>query len=365
MKRILIGFGTRPEIIKLFPIINELKKFPKKFDVATCYMQQQYELAEQMLSFFKLHVDFKICRSEANYSMISLFKLCPHIKEVFDRYKPDLVIVQGDTLSAFLLAITAKLLHIKVAHVEAGLRSFDNDNPFPEEILRILIDNIADYYFSPTHTSAENLNKLLNLPKNNIFVVGNTVLDSCKYVFDTDKSKFSFDDFFDSTKKCKNILITSHRRESFGKPLEQFCLAIKKLAKTGKYDFVWPVHSNPEVFNLVERFFEDTPNITLLAPLKYDFCLRILSACDLVITDSGGLQEEATFLGKPVLVIRKYTERVEGIAIGVAKLIKMTSKDIEAGIKYYKNFVFESKYRYIYGDGTAAVKIVNILKKVI
>ena len=366
--KILFIFGTRPEAIKLVPLI---KKFDKStFQIFTCSSGQHEKMLKQVLSLFEIVPDYELKVMIKNQTLTNLtYKLIKKLDNIIDLVKPDLVFVQGDTTSALIGALIAFYNKVPIAHVEAGLRSFKKYSPFPEEINRLLISRLADLHFCPTNISVNNLKK--EGIKSNIYKVGNTVIDALFMILrniSNDKGKKFYSKFcyLDFSKKI--ILITGHRRESFGKPLIKICKAIKKSAlKNKNVQFLYPVHLNPTVRKIVFRLLSDLNNVFLIDPINYEEMIWILSKSYFVLTDSGGIQEEAPSLGKPVLVMREVTERIEGIKAGNAILVGTNPKNIYNTInrllndnKFYNKI---TKIKNPYGDGKSSDRIIKIIKK--
>jgi len=370
MKKILFIFGTRPEAIKLAPLILEFKK-QKKFITKVCITSQHREMLEQVINFFQLPVDYDLSIMEHNQSLFKISsKIVQSIEPVFEEFQPDLIFVQGDASSAFLSALAGFYKKIKIVHIEAGLRSYNKYSPFPEEINRVLISHIADYHFAPTKKAKENL--LKEGIKENIWVVGNTVIDALflalKIVKNSEVQYKNFFKFLDFNKKI--VLVTGHRRESFGEPFRQICLALKELAEKFKdeIEIVYPVHLNPNVRRPVFEILYGQKNIHLIEPLSYPYLVWLLEKSYFVLTDSGGIQEEAPSLGKPVLVMREVTERIEGIKAGTAKLVGVKKESIvKNSVKLLtdKNLYQKmSKKKNPYGDGKSSQRIVKIISEI-
>lgn len=370
-KKILFIFGTRPEVIKMAPVIHELKQ-TNLFSVKTCSTGQHQEMVQQMLDFFQIKPDYNLGLMTYNQSLIGFSsKLSIKLEQILSGWLPDLIFVQGDTTTALTSSLVGFHNHIKVAHIEAGLRTHNKLSPFPEEINRVLIDHTADFLFAPTNNSKRSL--LEEGLKNNIFVVGNTIIDALfltlkKLSDEGDKKYFNIFDQIDFSKKV--ILVTGHRRESFGTPLKNICLAIKNIAKTYRdVVFVYPVHLNPNVYKAVKEVLDGIENITLLEPLDYPKLIWLLNKSYLVLTDSGGIQEEAPSLGKPVLVTRAVTERPEGINAGVARLVGTNTLDIVKNInlllKNKKAYGIMAQIKNPYGDGNSSQRIVKIVTRML
>lgn len=375
MLKILLIFGTRPEAIKLSPLFWELKNSSDFFDVRVCVTAQHREMLDQVLDFFLIKPDYDLNLMKNNQSLFDITAgSLTGLEKVLDDFNPDIVFVQGDTTTSFVGALSAYYKKIKVAHVEAGLRSFNKYSPYPEEINRILIDHIADYHFAPTEKAKENLYK--EGIKNNLWVVGNTVIDALFWGLDrinqSSQLRKSIEKFFNSKLDIKNskiILVTGHRRESFGEGFKNICNALKEVALRFKdVQIVYPVHLNPNVRKPVDEILKNIKNVYLLEPLEYPYLIWLMSKSYLVLTDSGGIQEEAPSLGKPVLVMREVTERTEGIEAGTAMLVGTKKENIVESVsrlieepKLYEKM---SKSINPYGDGKASKRIVDIIKKI-
>lgn len=368
MKKIAVIFGTRPEAIKLAPFIAELRKYPKRFIVKVCSTGQHAELLEQVVDFFNIKIDHDMKVMTQGQTLFELTsKILLGLELFYDRFKPDLVFIQGDTTTAFIGALTAFYKSIPVAHIEAGLRTGDKYSPFPEESNRILTSHLAKYHFAPTKQAINNLKK--EGIKSNIFLVGNTVIDALflglEIIKATGESKFY--KYFNQVDFSKDILlVTAHRRENFGKPFVSICRALLELASKYKNtQIVYPVHLNPNVRKPVYSMLSEHKNIVLLEPLNYPIFIWLASKAHLIITDSGGVQEEAPSLGKPLVVIRDTTERTEGVKSGTAvltgtstkRIVKAVSKLIEDEKAYSRM----ARTRNPYGDGKASKRIVKII----
>ncbi len=367
--KLLFFFGTRPEAIKLSPLVKELKKYGELFDVKVCVSAQHREMLDQVLGFFDIKPDSDLDVMKPNQNLYEILnKSITGIRDVITQCRPDYLIVQGDTTTTFAGALGAYYEKVKVAHIEAGLRSFDKYAPFPEEMNRRLTSHIADLHFAPTEKAKQNLLKESVL-EDKIFVVGNTGIDALFLCLDKVEKKKPSD--FPALRAInfdrKIILVTGHRRESFGKPFENICQALKKLAQSDSVEVVYPVHLNPNIRRPVFEILNNLPNMHLIDPLDYLSFVYLMNRSYLIITDSGGIQEEAPSLGKPVLVMRDVTERVEGIEAGTARIV---GTDQEAIIKATLSLLenrgeYERMARAInpYGDGTACAKIRQVLSK--
>lgn len=332
-----------------------------------CVTGQHREMLDQVLDFFSIVPDYDLNIMAKNQSLFTITaKSLKLLDSVIAESMPDMIIVQGDTTTALVGALAGYYKRIKVAHVEAGLRSFNKFSPFPEEINRILAGHIADLHFAPTQKAKENLLRE-NIPDETISVVGNTVIDALFMGLDIvkrdEKPFYAYFDFVDFSKKV--ILVTGHRRESFGKPFENICNALKVIAEDG-VEIVYPVHLNPVVRKHAYAILRGIENIHLIEPLSYPYLIWLMRKCYLILTDSGGIQEEAPSLGKPVLVIRDVTERTEGIEEGTARLVGTDRKEIVKSVRALfdkREYNKMAKARNPYGDGKASVRIAGILKK--
>jgi UDP-N-acetylglucosamine 2-epimerase (non-hydrolysing) len=370
----LIIFGTRPEAIKLVPVIKALERYKEEIKVSICLTSQHKQMIESILELFSIQINYNLNLMKKNQSLFDIAaKGLRSIEKILIKEIPDYVIVQGDTSTAFIAALSAYYMKINIAHVEAGLRTKNKYSPFPEEINRKFIDHLSDLCFAPTELAAKNLIEE-NIPPDKIHITGNTVVDALLMVIKLIRDK-EHEMKKELNKKygiClddrKLIIVTTHRRESFGADLNNICLAIKKLAlNRNDIRIIFPVHLNPNVFYAVHNILGGIDNICLVKPLDYLSFIWLMSNCYFILTDSGGIQEEAPTLGKPVLVVRKASERSEGIELGVSKLVGVSSESIYAeAIKLiddyecYKSMVSNSINPY--GDGKAAERIVDILR---
>lgn len=371
LKKILFLFGTRPEAIKMIPLIKECEKHPLLWQARVCVTGQHKQMLEQVLSFFEVIPDDDLALMKPGQTLFDI--TADGLKKmavVLEKEMPHLVVVQGDTTSAFTGALAAYYKQIKVAHIEAGLRSGNKYSPFPEEINRKLIGPLADFHFAPTP------NAQLNLLRENItdqvYVTGNTVIDALFLALEKMKGNSEYSAYFDFLHPDKKIiLVTGHRRESFGKPFEEICMAIKTIAEkyTDEVQIVYPVHLNPLVQEPVNRLLAQHDNIHLIAPLEYPYLIWLMQQSYLVLTDSGGIQEEAPALGKPVLVMREVTERTEGIEAGTAKLVGTRMQNIidHATALLENKALYQQMAQAVnpYGDGTSAMQTMRILSNVL
>jgi len=372
MKKNLIVFGTRPEAIKMAPLVLQFVK-DKNFITKVCVTAQHREMLDQVLDFFEIIPDYDMNVMKPNQNLYSLTAtIIEKMKAVLEDAKPDFVYVHGDTTTSMAVGIAAFYYGAKVCHVEAGLRTFDRKYPFPEEFNRQLTGKIADYHFSPTTTSKENLLKE-NVSEANIIVTGNTVIDALLIGV----KKVNEDSFFNSEienlKKVLDfskriILVTGHRRENHGKGLINICTALKEIAlHYPDVQIIYPVHLNPNVKGPVHELLSGVSNITLIKPLAYAAFLWLMEKSYFIITDSGGIQEEAPSLGKPVLVTRSTTERPEAVEAGTVCLVGTKTKVI---IEESKKLLDDSLYYQSksilhnpYGDGKASARIINYINK--
>jgi len=366
MQKLLFIFGTRPEAIKMAPIINECRKYPEQLEVKVCLTGQHREMLDQVLRFFEISGDYDLELMQPNQTLYDITARCLTLLQgVLQDWRPDLVLVQGDTTSAFAGALAAFYAKVSIAHVEAGLRSHDKYSPFPEEINRKLISAMTDLHLTPTLLATENLRQ--ERVSGAIRQVGNTVIDALLYGVEKVRGTAERPAGIPILSPgSRMILVTGHRRESFGRPFEEICDALLELTRTyPDVSIVYPVHLNPNIREVVHARLGHVPAIYLIPPVDYSTMIWLLDHCYLVITDSGGVQEEAPALGKPVLVIRDVTERMEGIEAGTAVLIG-TSKErilLHAGQLLDDPKEYDRMARAVnpYGDGTSAKKIVDIL----
>ena len=373
-KKILLVFGTRPEAIKMAPLVKEFQKHPESFDTKVCITAQHREMLDQVLSFFEITPDFDLDLMKPNQNLYGLTAdIIINLKPVFEGFKPDYVFVHGDTTTTMATSLAGFYSGAKICHVEAGLRTFNMQSPFPEEMNRTVTGVISNLHFAPTPTSKENL-LAENKPQENILVTGNTVIDAL--LFSVNKvNGLDFKDeevndlkaIVDASKKL--ILVTGHRRENHGQGFINICEALKQIAETHKdCQIIYPVHLNPNVQKPVYELLSGIDNIKLIAPLSYPSFVWLMEKSYLIITDSGGVQEEAPSLGKPVLVMRNTTERPEAVEAGTVLLVG-TDKDViiketTALLKNKEAYENMSKLHNPYGDGKACTRIVNHIKNI-
>ncbi len=362
MKRILTILGTRPEAIKLAPVILELLRHPTKVQSFVCVTAQHREMLDPILEWFQIKPDFDLNLMQHNQDLAKFTsRAIISISNVLSQVKPDAILVQGDTTTAMVAAIAAFYQHIPVGHVEAGLRTGDRYSPFPEEINRRIVSVLATFHFAPTQRAAAAL-RAEQISEKFIFVTGNTVVDSLLW---TIQQPVQLDFDFDLEKQ-RLILVTAHRRESFGKPLESLCLALRDLVeRNNNIEIVYPVHMNPNVQEPVRRILSNHPRIHLLEPLRYEQFAHLMTKAYLILTDSGGIQEEAPILGKPTLVLRETTERPEAIEAGTAVLVGIERERIihetERLLNSREKYQAMTRAGSPFGDGHAAERIVAIL----
>ncbi len=365
--KVMTVFGTRPEGIKMAPIVKELES-RENVESIVCITAQHREMLDQVLNLFKIEPDYDLNIFKPGQSLTEITnRALKGLEEIIIKEKPDVLLVQGDTTTVFAGALAAFYQRVKVGHVEAGLRSGNIYSPYPEEANRKLTGIITEYHFAPTERNVENLLKE-GYSEEKIYITGNTVIDALKYtiqddyVFENDLlNKLDFE-------KNRIILLTSHRRENIGKPMENIFTAIKDIVQ--KYEdvqVVFPIHLNPKVREIAEKVLDGNNRIHIIEPLEYEPFTNLMNKVHLVVTDSGGLQEEAPTLGKPVLVVREETERPEGIESGTAKLMGTSYEklysELEKLLSDKEEYNLMTKAVNPYGDGFAAKRIVDILLK--
>ena len=372
MKKILAIFGTRPEAIKMAPLINELKK---DFETKVCLTAQHREMLDQVTKLFELTPDYDLDIMKKDQNLFDLTSnLLINLRGVLEAEMPNLILVHGDTTTTMAASMSAFYLRIPIGHIEAGLRTNQKYSPFPEEINRQLTSKLATYHFAPTESAKRNLMNE-NIEPNNIFVTGNTVIDALFSVLEKARDIDYPNELLNKVPSLshqknqkKIILVTGHRRENFGLGFRNICSALAKVAK--KYpdiELIYPVHLNPNVTNPVKKYLSGIKNIHLVEPLDYLPFLKLLDDSFLVLTDSGGIQEEAPSLGKPVLLMRDATERPEAVKAGTVVIVGTESDSIYTWVdKLISNDDLYDKMSMAhnpYGDGYASKKIVKILKE--
>lgn len=377
-KKIMLVFGTRPEAIKMAPLVHRLSAEPNQFDVLVCVTGQHREMLDQVLGVFEISPDIDLNVMKHGQDLFDVTSsILMGMREVFAKHQPDVVLVHGDTTTTFATAVAAFYSGVLVGHVEAGLRTHDIHAPFPEEFNRQVASRVTRWHFAPTDSSRDNLlAERVNLAS--ITVTGNTVIDALFWVLARIDSDAERRDALDAVlheslsfqwKDEKFVLVTGHRRENFGQGFLQICSAIQQLARLNpKVHFVYPVHLNPNVSKPVNEILADCDNVHLIHPLGYEPFVYLLKHAYLVLTDSGGIQEEAPSLGKPVLVMRDVTERPEAVAAGTVELVGASKTRIVNSVSrllddnmHYQRM---SRAHNPYGDGNACTRILDVLKKI-
>lgn len=381
MKTILLVFGTRPEAIKMAPLVKKLQQYSSDFRTVVCVTGQHREMLDQVLQIFDIKPDYDLNIMKQGQDLYDVTaRVLVGLRDVLRDVKPDVVLVHGDTTTSMAAALAAFYQQIPVGHVEAGLRTHNIYSPWPEEINRQLTGRIATYHFAPTPLSRENLLHE-GVDENHIFVTGNTVIDALYWVVDRIKNDDELDrtlnnellqNGYDVTRLSqgkKMVLITGHRRENFGDGFAQICRAIKTLVETyPDVDFVYPMHLNPNVRRPIHEAFDGKQygNMFFIEPLEYLSFVYLMEKSAIVLTDSGGIQEEAPGLGKPVLVMRDTTERPEALEAGTVKLV---GTEYDKIVKEVSQLIEDAQYYQTmseavnpYGDGRACERIINALK---
>jgi len=370
IKKNLIIFGTRPEAIKMAPLVKAFLKNPA-FETKVCVTAQHREMLDQVLDFFEIIPDYDLNLMKPGQNLYSLTaNIITGLRPVLEGFRPDYTYVHGDTTTTMGASIASFYSGAKICHVEAGLRTFNKKAPFPEEINRTITGHIADYHFAPTQTSFENLRNE-NIKEKNILITGNTVIDALfESVSRVDNLK---DVEIENLKKeidfsKRIVLVTGHRRENHGQGFINICAALKEIGESAEnVQIIYPVHLNPKVQKPVYEILGDQDNVKLIAPLAYPAFVWLMNKAELVITDSGGVQEEAPSLGKPVLVMRDTTERPEAVEAGTVILVGTDTKKIVAETVRLLNdtvlYAKMSKLHNPYGDGNACEKIVEFIEK--
>ncbi len=363
--KVMTVFGTRPEAIKMAPLVKELEK-REEIESIVCITAQHRQMLDQVMEIFAIHADYDLNIMQSGQTLSDITtRAMKGIEEVIKEAAPDIVLVHGDTTTTFAGALAAFYCQTKVGHVEAGLRTYDKYSPFPEEMNRVLTTQLTDLYFAPTKNNVENLLKE-NVPADKIYTTGNTVIDAIKT---TVRDDYEFCDDCLKTLDYENkrvILVTAHRRENLGKPLENICNAILETVEAfPDVEVVYPVHLNPLVKNTAEKILGNHKRIHLIAPLDVTELHNLMNKCFMVMTDSGGLQEEAPSLGKPVLVLRNETERPEAVAAGTVKIAGVDKETIKEMAKTLLSdrTEYEKMSHAVnpYGDGFASRRIVDAI----
>lgn len=375
MKKVLIVFGTRPEAIKMAPLVKEFQKYSSLFETKVCVTAQHREMLDQVLGLFEITPEYDLNIMKLGQDLYDVTSnVLLGMKDILSNFKPDIVFVHGDTATTFGASLAAFYQKIKVAHIEAGLRTGDIYSPWPEEANRQLTTQITAYHFAPTQTSKENLLKE-NVNVNAITVTGNTVIDALFLALEKIKSNQTLENeiitklktLYPFNPERKTILVTGHRRENHGQGFVNICEALKSIAEQNSdIDIVYPVHLNPNVQKPVKAILSNIANVHLIEPLQYESFIYLMDKSYFIITDSGGVQEEAPSLGKPVLVMRDTTERPEALEAGTVKLVGTSKEKIieEAQKLLHVKEAFEkmSQAYNPYGNGHACEKIVSFIK---
>lgn len=360
--KVMTIFGTRPEAIKMAPLVKELEK-REEIESIVCVTAQHREMLDQVLDLFEIkpHYDLNIMESKQSLTGITS-KVLEGLEDMFDKVKPDIILVHGDTTTTFAGALAAFYKKIKIGHVEAGLRTFDKFFPYPEEMNRKLTGSLADLHFAPTITSKDNLLRE-GIKEGDVYVTGNTVIDAMNFTVTKDYV-FETKELNDIDYNKQVIMVTAHRRENWGRGIENICEALKEIVETYEnVEIVYLVHLNPIVKDVVDKHLLNLDRVHLLAPLDTKETHNLMNKCYMVMSDSGGLQEEAPHLGKPVLVLRDVTERPEAVEVGTVKLV---GTDKEIILKEVQKLLLDKEYYFKmskainpYGDGKASYRIVN------
>lgn len=369
--KILTVFGTRPEAIKMAPLVKALKNCGN-IESKVCVTAQHREMLDQVLSLFEIAPDFDLDLMKPGQSLTELtVSVLSGMKNVFATWRPDLVLVHGDTTTTLAASLASYYDRIDVGHVEAGLRTGNIYSPWPEEVNRRVASTLAAFHFAPTEQARQNLVDE-NVLKDSIYVTGNTVIDALKQTERTLFSNGSFEEqykrkfsFLDSSKRL--ILVTGHRRENFGRGFDNICEAIKTIASRTDVQIVYPVHLNPNVQGPVNRILGDLDNVYLIEPQEYLPFVYLMRLSSIILTDSGGIQEEAPSLGKPVLVLRDTTERPEALQAGTIRLVGTETEQIVENVNQLLDCADEylkmSKAQNPYGDGESSTRIIEIIKR--
>lgn len=359
----MLVFGTRPEAIKMCPLVNELKS-RKEFSTVVCVTGQHKKMLEQVLNVFNVVPDYDLEIMKERQTLYDVtINILDKMKDVLEEVNPDLVLVHGDTSTSYAAALASFYMNIPVGHVEAGLRTFNMNSPFPEEFNRQSIGLISKYHFSPTEQARENLLKE-GKPEKDIFITGNTAIDALNTTIKDDYKH----NVLEWSEGSRLILLTAHRRENLGVPMENMFKAINKIVEEhNDVKVVYPIHLNPRVRETARKIFGNNPRIRLIEPLEVVDFHNIMARSYIILTDSGGIQEEAPNLGKPVLVMRDTTERPEGVKAGTLKLVGTNETVIYDNFKLLldneEEYKAMSKATNPYGDGTASKQIADIISK--
>jgi UDP-N-acetylglucosamine 2-epimerase (non-hydrolysing) len=371
--KVFVVMGTRPEAVKMAPIVHQLMAYPQDVETIVCATGQHREMLDQVLTLFGIQpdIDLNLMQQNQTPSQVAarvLLALDPILAEI----RPDWLLVQGDTTTVMAASIAAHHRQVRVGHVEAGLRTYDRANPFPEEMNRVVADHVSDLHFAPTPRACENL-LAEGISSQSIHVTGNTVIDALLWVAEqplstavqTELSQYGLDKFLEGEER-NIILVTAHRRENHGRPIQEICHALRTLAQTWpQLQIVYPVHRNPNIWNPVHELLGNVPGITLLPPVDYALLTHLMKHSRLILTDSGGIQEEAPSLGVPVLVLRETTERPEAVEAGAAKVVGTDADHIVKTANHLlgDTAAYQAMAQAVnpYGDGQAARRMVEVL----
>jgi UDP-N-acetylglucosamine 2-epimerase (non-hydrolysing) len=372
--KILTIFGTRPEAIKLAPIIKALEDRPDQFNSLVCVTAQHREMLDQVLHVFDIQPDHDLNIMKPRQDLYGITsEILLKLKNLLKEVNPDLILVQGDTTTTFVASLAGFYQEIRIGHIEAGLRTYEKYKPFPEEINRHLTSVVADYHFVPTRKAKNNLLRE-GILEGCIYITGNTVIDALLWILKRQslpENQKRMKDYFSekfgiSMDRQRLILVTAHRRESFGKGFENICQALEEIVlKNTDVQIVYPVHLNPNVQEPVHRMIGEMERVHLIEPLDYEPFVYLMNKAFLILTDSGGIQEEAPSIGKPVLVMREVTERPEAVEVGTAKLVGTQAENIvwetQKLLDHPEDYKRMANLKNPYGDGKACERIINIL----
>ena len=362
MKKIMLVFGTRPEAIKMCPLVNELKT-RKNIQTVVCVTGQHREMLDTVLRTFGIETQYDLSVMKNTQTLFDITtEILSKMQDVLEKEKPDVVLVHGDTTTAFSTALACYYKGIRIGHVEAGLRTYCLKSPYPEEFNRQAVSVVADYHFAPTALAKENLLRE-GKREETVFVTGNTAIDALKTTVSEDFSH----ELLDWAEKSRLLLMTAHRRENLGEPMRRMFRAVRRILKEyPDVKILYPIHKNPLVRAVAQEEFRDCGNIRISEPLDVIECHNIMARSFLILTDSGGIQEEAPSLGKPVLVMRDTTERVEGVRVGTVKLVGTEEEIVYENIKMLLDdptvYRAMSETKNPYGDGFACKRIADILE---
>ena len=362
MKKIMLVFGTRPEAIKMCPLVNELKT-RKNIQTVVCVTGQHREMLDTVLRTFGIETQYDLSVMKNTQTLFDITtEILSKMQDVLEKEKPDVVLVHGDTTTAFSTALACYYKGIRIGHVEAGLRTYCLKSPYPEEFNRQAVSVVADYHFAPTALAKENLLRE-GKREETVFVTGNTAIDALKTTVSEDFSH----ELLDWAEKSRLLLMTAHRRENLGEPMRRMFRAVRRILREyPDVKILYPIHKNPLVRAVAQEEFRDCGNIRISEPLDVIECHNIMARSFLILTDSGGMQEEAPSLGKPVLVMRDTTERVEGVRVGTVKLVGTEEEIVYENVKMLLDdptvYRAMSETKNPYGDGFACKRIADILE---